>query len=100
MMIIKKRKQKKILEKSGWIDSNGDGICEKDGIVCEFDVYAPSNDEQRYLLGSAVAEDAKELGIKINVKQGTWDELTVKAKTCGIIWGWGQYSPTVLKSLF
>lgn len=95
-----KEEAKKILEKSGWIDSNGDGICEKDGIVCEFDVYAPSNDEQRYLLGSAVAEDAKELGIKINVKQGTWDELTVKAKTCGIIWGWGQYSPTVLKSLF
>ena len=60
--------------------SNGDGIREKDGVVCEFDVYTSSNDEQRYLLGKGVsAEDAKELGIKINVKQGTWDELTVKA---------------------
>ena len=94
-----KEEAEKILEEAGWIDSNGDGIREKDGVVCEFDVYTSSNDQQRYLLGSAVAEDAKELGIKINVKQGTWDELTVKAKTCGIVWGWGQYSPTVLKSL-
>ena len=94
-----KEEAEKILEEAGWIDSNGDGIREKDGVVCEFDVYTSSNDEQRYLLGSAVAEDAKELGIKINVKQGTWDELTVKARTCGIVWGWGQYSPTVLRSL-
>ena len=55
--------------------------------------------QQRYLLSVAVAEDAKELGISINAKQGTWDELTAKANTCGIVWGWGQYSPTVLKSL-
>ena len=94
-----KEEAEKILEEAGWIDSKGDGIREKDGVVCEFDVYTSSNDEQRYLLGSAVAEDAKELGIKINVKQGTWDELTVKARTCGIVWGWGQYSPTVLRSL-
>lgn len=90
---------KKLLEDDGWVDSDGDGIREKDGVKCEFDVYSPSNDQQRYLLAVAVAEDAKELGIYINVKQGTWDELTAKANTSGIVWGWGQYSPTVLKSL-
>ncbi len=90
---------KKLLEDDGWVDSDGDGIREKDGVKCEFDVYSPSNDQQRYLLAVAVAEDAKELGISINVKQGTWDELTAKANTAGIVWGWGQYSPTVLKSL-
>lgn len=90
---------KEILEEDGWVDLDGDGIREKDGVKCEFDVYSPSNDQQRYLLSVAVAEDAKELGISINAKQGTWDELTAKANTCGIVWGWGQYSPTVLKSL-
>ena len=90
---------KKLLEDAGWVDSDGDGIREKDGVKCEFDVYSPSNDQQRYLLAVAVSEDAKELGISINAKQGTWDELTAKANTAGIVWGWGQYSPTVLKSL-
>ena len=90
---------KKLLEEAGWVDSDGDGIREKDGVKCEFDVYSPSTDQQRYLLSVAVAEDAKELGIAINAKQGTWDELTAKANTVGIVWGWGQYSPTVLKSL-
>ena len=90
---------KKLLEEVGWVDSDGDGIREKDGVKCEFDVYSPSTDQQRYLLSVAVAEDAKELGISINAKQGTWDELTSKANTVGIVWGWGQYSPTVLKSL-
>ena len=90
---------KELLEEAGWVDLDGDGIREKDGVKCEFDVYSPSNDQQRYLLSVAVAEDAKELGISINAKQGTWDELTAKANTCGIVWGWGQYSPTVLKSL-
>ena len=94
-----KEEAKKILEEAGWIDSNGDGIREKEGLVCEFDVYSSSNDEQRYLLGCAVSEEARDLGIKINIKQGTWDELTSKAKSAGIVWGWGQYSPTVLKSL-
>lgn len=94
-----KEEAKKILEEAGWIDSNGDGIREKEGLVCEFDVYSSSNDEQRYLLGCAVSEEARDLGIKINIKQGTWDELTAKAKSAGIVWGWGQYSPTVLKSL-
>ncbi len=94
-----KEEAKKILEEAGWIDSNGDGIREKEGLICEFDVYSSSNDEQRYLLGCAVSEEARNLGIKINIKQGTWDELTSKAKSAGIVWGWGQYSPTVLKSL-
>lgn len=94
-----KEEAKKILEEAGWIDSNCDGIREKEGLVCEFDVYSSSNDDQRYLLGCAVSEEARDLGIKINIKQGTWDELTAKAKSAGIVWGWGQYSPTVLKSL-
>ena len=95
-----KEEAKKLLETSGWKDLNGDGIREKNNLNCEFNVYTPSSDEDRYLLAVAVAEEAKELGIKINVKQGTWDELEKIANTDGILWGWGQYSPTVLKSLF
>ena len=42
-----------------------------------------------------------ELGIQINMKtNGSWDEAATLQTTSGIVWGWGQYSPTVLYSLF
>ena len=91
---------KAVLEEAGWQDRNGDGIREKDGIKCTFDVYAPGSDNDRFLLASALAEDALNLGIKINVKTASWDEISTLQHTAGIVWGWGQYSPTVLKSLF
>ena len=48
----------------------------------------------------ALAENAKELGIDIKVKTATWEEIVTLQNTSAIMWGWGQYSPTVLSSLF
>ncbi len=90
----------KILEEAGWIDTDGDNIREKDGENCTFDIYAPVGEEERYQLAAALAEDAKGLGIAIEVKTATWDEVVTLQNTAGIVWGWGQYSPTVLYSLF
>ena len=52
---------KKILEDAGWIDSDGDGIREKGDLKCSFDLIAPGNDEDRYKLAKALAENAKNL---------------------------------------
>lgn len=90
---------KGILEDAGWT-VDADGIRSKDGQKCEFDVYAPGGDQDRYALAEALADNAKNLGIKINVKTASWDEVDALKNTAGIVWGWGQYSPTVLKSLF
>lgn len=89
-----------LLQDSGWVDTDGDGIREKNGLKCEFDVYAPGSDNERFLLANAVAEDALKLGVKINVKTASWDEVANLQSHSGIVWGWGQYSPTVLNSLF
>lgn len=91
---------KSILEQAGWKDADGDGIVEKDNQKCTFDIYAPGGDEDRYNLAVALAENAKEIGIDIQVKTATWDEVVDRQNTAGIVWGWGQYSPTVLYSLF
>ncbi len=91
---------KRILDNAGW-KIGKDGVREKDGVPCSFNVYAPNNDNDRYALAVAVAENAKDLGIKINVSTKTWDEI--KGDLCysnGIVWGWGQFSPTVNYSLF
>lgn len=91
---------KKLLEEAGWVDEDGDGIREKDGVKCAFEVYTPSDEQDRYMLAAAVAENVKQLGISIEVKQTTWDEITKKAYSQGVVWGYGQYSPMVIDSLF
>ena len=90
---------KKILDEAGWVPGE-DGIRVKDGQKCTFDVYASAGDEERYNLAVALAENAKDLGIDIQAKTATWDEIETLQNTAGVVWGWGQYSPTVLESLF
>ena len=65
---------KKILEAAGWVDSDGDGIREKDGVKAEFTISGRSNDLARYNTVVAVAEEAQKLGIKINAKSMAWPE--------------------------
>ncbi|ADY55627.1 extracellular solute-binding protein family 5 [Syntrophobotulus glycolicus DSM 8271] len=90
----------KVLESAGWVDTDGNGVREKNGVPCQFTVYAPGSDNDRFLLASAVAEDAAKFGVKIDVKTATWDEVGTLQYTNGIVWGWGQYNPTVIYSLF
>ena len=94
-----KEEAKAELEKAGWTPGD-DGIYEKDGLRCEFSVYAPTGDTARFQLAEALAAEAKTIGIEINTDQKSWDELTQLAPVSGIVWGWGQFDPIVLKNLF
>ena len=89
-----------LLESAGWTDINSDGIREKDGLRCSFDVYAPGGDNDRYLLAAALSENARELGIEIVVKSASWDEIAELEFSSGVVWGWGQYSPELIHSLY
>ncbi len=91
---------KKVLEDAGWTDEDNDGIREKDGQACSFEIIAPGSDEDRYKLATALAENAKELGIEIVVKNLPWDEARPAAYTTPVVWGWGQYSPTVISQTY
>lgn len=91
---------KKLLEDAGWVDSDEDGIREKDGVKCEFTVYTPTDEQDRYQLSMAVAKDVEKLGIRINVNQTTWDEIAEEGNTGGVLWGWGQFNPMVIRQLF
>lgn len=95
----RKDEARALLEAAGW-EEGKDDIYEKDGLRCEFTVYAPSGDTARYQLAQAVVEEAEKIGIKIDVDQATWDELDTEAFTSGVVWGWGQYDPVVLRNLF
>ena len=65
----------RVLEEAGWVDTDGDGIREKDGVKAEFSLLYPTTDELRQVLAMAEAEQAKALGISIKPRGCSWDEI-------------------------
>ena len=90
---------KKILEEGGWIDTDNDGIVEKNGLKAEFTLYFSSSDQLRSDLSLAVADQALEFGIKMNAVGVTWDEIYQKGKTGAVAWGGGRHHPHQLYTM-
>lgn len=90
---------RKLLADEGWTDTNRDGIVEKNGRKAEFTLYYSSSDQLRSDLSLAVADQAKELGIKINTVGTTWDDIYVKGKTAAVLWGGGRHHPHQLYTM-
>ena len=84
---------KKLLADAGWRDTDGDGIVEKDGLRAEFDCIYPADDSVRQAVAMAAAEQAEELGIKINVKGTNWDDISNHMFSDAVMMGWGSSSP-------
>ncbi|MGI5836778.1 MAG: ABC transporter substrate-binding protein [Chloroflexota bacterium] len=67
-------KAEALLETAGWIDSNGDGVREKDGTELSFVVL--TNDNQRRIkAGELLAEDLRKIGFKTEVQATGWTDL-------------------------
>lgn len=83
---------KALLEGAGWVDTDGDGIREKNGLKCEFRITGRTDDLQRYHLAVALSESAKALGINIIAEAFDWatcKEIVRNIPTCI---GTGDYS--------
>lgn len=89
-----------ILENAGWIDSDGDGIREKNGVKATFTITGRSNDLQRYNTAVALAKNAEKLGIKIEAKSMAWSEARKIAKNIPTMWAFGDFSPQAYYSYF
>ncbi|HHV38307.1 MAG TPA: ABC transporter substrate-binding protein [Tepidimicrobium sp.] len=85
-------KAKDILDKANWVD-NGDGIREKDGLKAEFNLIYPASDSTRQALATAVALQAEDLGIKINVEGTSWDVIGENMYSDAVLMGWGAQNP-------
>lgn len=83
---------RRILTDAGWVDSDGDGIREKNGVRAEFVITGRSNDLQRYNTVVAVAAEAKKLGINIIPRAAAWSEARVAMAT-PTCWDFGAYNP-------
>lgn len=84
---------KALLAEAGWIDTDGDGIREKNGIKAEFKISGRTDDLQRYNLAVALSEDAKKLGINLSAEALAWADCKALTRTIPTCWGSGDYNP-------
>lgn len=82
-----------ILEEAGWVDTDNDGIREKDGLKASFKLYHPSADVVRTNTALVVAEQAKKLGIDIELVGSNWDEMQTIMHSSPILFAGGRHHP-------
>lgn len=83
-----------ILTEAGWEDTDGDGILEKNGEKAEFTLLYPASAQERQALAVSIAEEAKKLGIKINVEGKSWDQIDTLVHSTPVVFGYGSLDPT------
>lgn len=88
-----------MLEKAGWKDSDGDGVREKDGVEAAFDLWYASGDSLRQNLVLAVADMLKEVGIAVEPRSGSWEEIEPRMHADPVLFGWGSQDPMEMYNL-
>ena len=84
---------KNILEEAGWKDSDGDGIREKNGTKASFELYYPSENIDRQSVSLLFSEQAKELGIEVELVGTDWDTIYTKMYSQAVFWQQSSQNP-------
>ncbi len=90
-------KAKQILKDGGWVDTDGDGIVEKNGLKASINLYYSASAPERQAIAVMVSEQAKEIGIEINVTGAEWDEIYQHEYSDMVVWGYGSTDPSTMK---
>ncbi len=87
------------LDDAGWV-AGSDGIRSKDGLRASVDLYYSSSDSVRQALASDFSNQMKKLGIEVNIKGASWDDIYPHEYSDLILWGWGSNAPTEVYELY
>ncbi|HBG23037.1 MAG TPA: nickel ABC transporter substrate-binding protein, partial [Peptococcaceae bacterium] len=90
---------KEILAAGGWVDSDRDGIVEKDGQKAQFNLLY-TDGVYRQELGLEFVNVAKEIGIDITLKKVTWDTILPDIHREAVLYGFGSGDPSELYNLY
>ena len=82
-----------LLDAAGWKDTDGDGIREKNGRKAVFTINGSSSETERYNIAVALAQQAKHLGIQINVVSTAWADCKAQSGTTPTVYATGNYEP-------
>ncbi|WP_276642352.1 ABC transporter substrate-binding protein [Siccibacter turicensis] len=86
---------KKILDDAGW-KVGADGIREKDGKKAQLTLWYASGDSTRRDLAQAVSAMVKPLGIRMDLKSGSWETVERNMHANPTLFGWGSLDPMEL----
>ncbi len=95
----KMEKAKKMLTNAGWLP-NANGIREKNGLQAKFTLFYPSNDPVRQSLAIAFADMVKPLGVKVETKRKSWNELRKLMHAHPVLFGLGSHTPLEMYRTF
>lgn len=88
----------RLLDAAGWARGD-DGMRARDGLPCAFDLYYAAGDSARQALAYDFADQAGALGIAVEPKGASWDDIYLRQYADPVLWGWGSNSPVELFEL-
>ncbi|NOY64719.1 MAG: peptide-binding protein [Nitrospirae bacterium] len=83
---------RKLLKEAGWVDKDGDGVLEKNGVPFEFTILTNMGNSLREKTATIIQWRLKQVGIKVNVRLVEWsafiNEFIDKRRFEAVILGW------------
>lgn len=90
-----------LLTDAGWIDTDGDGIREKDGVKASTTLLYSAGDDVRQTIAMAVSNQVLEnLGIEMIVEGVGWQDLPARMYSEPLILAWGSSNPKTSYMLY
>lgn len=86
-------KAKTLLDQAGWVDHNGDGIRDKDGVKFEFEFLIPNGSETGDKISTILKEELDKVGINMNIRNTEWAVFTTllnERKFDAVTLGWSM----------
>ncbi|SOE03071.1 ABC transporter substrate-binding protein [Blastococcus haudaquaticus] len=90
----------RLLEDAGWVDGDGDGVRERDGVRAEFALLYPADDSLRQGLALAVADMLAPIGLEVSAQGESWDVIDQRLHADAVLFGWGSLDPTEMYNLY
>jgi len=85
-------KAKELLAEAGWMDSNGDGVLDKNGRQLSFTILTNNGNKQRADTAAIIQQRLKNVGIEVKVRLVEWsafiENFINKRKFDAVILGW------------
>ena len=84
---------KELLNEAGWIDTNSDGIRDKDGVKFEFEFLIPNGSDTSEKISTIIKEELDKVGIAMKIRRIEWAVFVQKLnerKFDAVTLGWSM----------